>query len=269
MKTSKLKFTTFLLFISFLTVISLSYCGQKESISKTEPVIDTVTQPVKMQSVTADNQVAVPAEQLIKESKDNTKNELKAEPPKEIIVTNKKKEPGTEKKFQVQTEKKSDPVTVIQPADNKTVINIDKIPDVVITESEMPKQQKPTQKVDVPKPVTVVNPADDDNGWVILAKYRYMTNPYPDTRESIQLGKTLYSTHCQSCHGNRGNGKGPKAATLDTKIGSFIRPEFKELRQGEVYYMSIVGRKDMPRFDKKIPDEEDQWAIVAYIMSLK
>lgn len=269
MKTSHLKFTTILLFISFLTVLSLSYCRQKESVNKTSSVIDTIKQPVKIQSVTADSQNSVPAEQVIKESKDITKNELNPDPPKYKIDAYKKKEAVPEKKLPVLTEKKSDPVTVVQSSDSKQLISIDKIPDVDIKESEMPVQQKSILKADEPKPVIVTNTSDNENGWVIMAKYRNMTSPYPANNESIELGKTLYSTHCLSCHGNKGEGNGPKAANIDTKIRSFLRAEFKEQNPGEVYYMSIVGRKDMPRFDKKIPGEEDQWAIVAYIMSLK
>lgn len=268
MKTSKLKFATILLLISFLTVLSLSYCGQKASVNKTETVIDTEKQPVKFQAVSANSQVSVPAKQVIKENKDITKNELKPDPVKEINA-DKNKISVPEKKLPVPAEKKPDPVTVAEPSVDKQVISIDKIPDVDLTESDMPVQQKSITKSHVPNPVTVPNPADEENGWVIMAKYRNMTSPYPVNNESIELGKTLYSTHCISCHGKKGEGNGPKAANIDTKIRSFLRAEFKEQNPGEVYYMSIVGRKDMPRFDKKIPDEEDQWAIVAYIMSLK
>lgn len=269
MKTSKLKFTTFLLFILFLTVISLSYCGQKESVNKTESVIDTEKQPEKIQAASADSQVAVPEEQVIKENKGITKNELSPDPAKEKIDADKMKVSVPEKKMPVLTEKKPDPVTDVQPSGNKQVISIDKIPDLDIKESEMPVQQKSIPKDDVPQPVTIANPSDNENGWVLMAKYRNMKSPYPVNNESIELGKTLFSTHCISCHGKKGEGNGPKAANIDTKIRSFLRAEFKEQNPGEVYYMSIVGRKDMPRFDKKIPDEEDQWAIVAYIMSLK
>ena len=87
------------------------------------------------------------------------------------------------------------------------------------------------------------------------------------SKESIALGKSLYSTHCKSCHGSKGDGKGTKAASLDTEIRSFLSAGFKAQNQGEVFYKSIVGRKDMPKFEKKLPDDEEQWALVHYVMS--
>jgi len=36
----------------------------------------------------------------------------------------------------------------------------------------------------------------------------------------------------------------------------------------EVFYKTSTGRKDMPKFEKKIPDDEDRWALVHYIMNL-
>ncbi|MBL0273935.1 MAG: c-type cytochrome [Chitinophagaceae bacterium] len=74
-------------------------------------------------------------------------------------------------------------------------------------EPEKPKQETPPKTVEVPKPVTVVNAPDEPNDWVVLAKYKNMTNPFPVDKENLDLGKSLYGTHCKSCHGAKGDGK--------------------------------------------------------------
>ena len=105
--------------------------------------------------------------------------------------------------------------------------------------------------------------------WEIPAKYKSMKNPTKATAESLTLGKGIYNKHCKSCHGAIGKGDGPKAAALKTKIQDFTSKEFKALPDGEKYYMSFVGRDEMPNFEKKILEEDERWAVINYINSLK
>lgn len=104
--------------------------------------------------------------------------------------------------------------------------------------------------------------------WDIPAKYKAMKNKKKGNQESIKLGKTLFTKNCKSCHGAMGKGDGPKAASLKTKMPDMASKEFKALSDGEKYYMSVVGRDEMPNFEKKIPDEEERWAIVSYLETL-
>jgi mono/diheme cytochrome c family protein len=104
--------------------------------------------------------------------------------------------------------------------------------------------------------------------WDIPSKYVKMENPYAD-EDLNKVGKMLYSKHCKSCHGNKGLGDGPKAAQLETFPGDFSSDEFQSGTDGELYYKSFVGRDEMPNYEKKITDEEDRWAIINYIRTLK
>jgi len=105
--------------------------------------------------------------------------------------------------------------------------------------------------------------------WDVPAKYKAMKNKKKtDHQASIKLGKNLYTKHCKSCHGTAGKGDGPKAASLKTKMPDLTSKSYKSLSDGEKYYMSIVGRDEMPNFEKKIPDEEERWAIVSYVDTL-
>jgi mono/diheme cytochrome c family protein len=105
--------------------------------------------------------------------------------------------------------------------------------------------------------------------WDVPAKYKNMANPYKKEASLIDVGKTLFVKHCRSCHGNTGLGDGVKAKSLATFPGEFNTPKFKAQTDGEIYYQSIIGRDEMPGYESKIPDKEDQWAVVMYIQTLK
>jgi mono/diheme cytochrome c family protein len=105
--------------------------------------------------------------------------------------------------------------------------------------------------------------------WEIPAKYKAMKNTAKGDAASEKLGKLLFAKHCKSCHGGIGEGDGPKASSMKTKIGSFKNAKFQGQTDGEIYYQAIMGRDEMPAFDKKILDDEDRWAIVNYIRTLK
>ncbi len=101
--------------------------------------------------------------------------------------------------------------------------------------------------------------------WEIPSKYKKMENPYKDDASLNKVGKMLYAKHCKSCHGSKGLGDGPKAKQLETFPGDFSTAEFQEQPEGVLWYMTYIGRDEMPGFEKKIPDEEDQWAVVNYM----
>lgn len=106
--------------------------------------------------------------------------------------------------------------------------------------------------------------------WEIPAKYKAMKSSIKPTDASVKTtGKELFNKHCKSCHGSKGLGDGPKSATLETIVPAFNDKAFQDRTDGEIYYMSFVGRKDMPNFEKKILDEGDRWAVVNFLRTLK
>jgi mono/diheme cytochrome c family protein len=105
--------------------------------------------------------------------------------------------------------------------------------------------------------------------WVVPAKYKAMKNPTKGDAASANVGKMLYAKHCKSCHGGMGLGDGPKASSMKTKIGSFKDAKFQSQADGEIYYQTYVGRDEMTPFDKKIAEEEDRWAVVNFLRTLK
>lgn len=105
--------------------------------------------------------------------------------------------------------------------------------------------------------------------WTIPAKYKNMKNPYAGDNSLVKVGKVIYMKQCKSCHGKDGLGDGSKAAQLETYPGDFSSEEFQSATDGELYYKSFIGRDEMPNFEKKIPDEEDKWAVINFIRTMK
>lgn len=110
--------------------------------------------------------------------------------------------------------------------------------------------------------------ARQNDPWVVPDKYLKMKNPVKSDPASIAEGKALFTQHCQSCHGKKGKGDGPKSANLATECGNFTVADFQKQPDGAIFYKTTQGRKDMPSFKKKIPDEEDIWKLVNYIRTL-
>ncbi len=109
--------------------------------------------------------------------------------------------------------------------------------------------------------------AFDQEDWVVPEKYQKMKNP-TDPNEDKDIGKQLYSKHCQSCHGKQGFGDGKKADEVEGELGDFSTSEFQSQTDGALFYKSYFGRDDMPNYEKKIPDEEDMWLVVNYMRTL-
>jgi len=110
----------------------------------------------------------------------------------------------------------------------------------------------------------------EGGAWTIPAKYKTMKSTVKAGDPSINgVGKDLFLKNCKSCHGAKGLGDGPKAASLKkTIVPSFAKKSLKTQPDGQIYYQSIVGRDEMPNFEKKITDEADRWALIYYIKSL-
>lgn len=105
--------------------------------------------------------------------------------------------------------------------------------------------------------------------WNVPADKAKAANPIKTSAASIADGKTLWNTHCASCHGKTGAGDGAKAATLETAPPNFTKGVFQGQTDGSLFYKTSEGRGDMPSFKKKIADQEDMWNLVNFMRSLK
>jgi mono/diheme cytochrome c family protein len=105
--------------------------------------------------------------------------------------------------------------------------------------------------------------------WPVPEKFEKMANPVKSDAESLETGKSLWGTHCQSCHGKKGKGDGNKAAQLKTHVRDFTAADFQKQSDGALFYKTSEGRGDMPGFKKKLPDADELWSLVNYMRTLK
>jgi mono/diheme cytochrome c family protein len=105
--------------------------------------------------------------------------------------------------------------------------------------------------------------------WVVPADKAKAANPLKGDAASIATGKTLWNQHCASCHGKTGLGDGSKSAQLETTPPDFSKATFQGQADGAIHFKTLEGRGDMPSFKKKIPDQEDIWALVNFMRTLK
>jgi glucose/arabinose dehydrogenase len=90
------------------------------------------------------------------------------------------------------------------------------------------------------------------------ASAQVLKNPYAGQEQAAQAGKQLYSSHCQSCHGN---GQGTSIAP------SLVNGTLHSVRPGEVFWFITRGDKEngMPAW-ASLPARQ-RWQIVTYLQS--
>jgi mono/diheme cytochrome c family protein len=76
-------------------------------------------------------------------------------------------------------------------------------------------------------------------------------------------GKTVYEKNCQICHGPKGDGKGPAAASLSPHPADFAQPVFWKKTNDTVIADTIKnGKGEMPSFDLS---KADLQAVIDYL----
>lgn len=100
----------------------------------------------------------------------------------------------------------------------------------------------------------------------LLAAGRELKNPYKGNDSVLVEGKRLYSIYCNSCHGDKGDGKGllftsgkypyPPASLLTDKVRQ--RPD------GELFHIISIGYGIMGAHQNLVTEKE-RWMIIEYI----
>ena len=103
--------------------------------------------------------------------------------------------------------------------------------------------------------------------WNVPPNSKTMKNPKKSDAASINIGKEEWNKSCKSCHGSKGLGDGPKAKGLKTSAGDFS-VDLKSQTDGEIFFKTKTGRDEMPKYDKKISDD-DIWNLVNFMRSLQ
>jgi mono/diheme cytochrome c family protein len=85
----------------------------------------------------------------------------------------------------------------------------------------------------------------------------------------IAQGKTIYDSHCATCHGNSGQGNGPAAAGLNPPPINFTGPYFKSMSPDFRFWRVSEGVPGTGMVAWKGSLTSDQiWQVIAYVTSL-
>lgn len=76
---------------------------------------------------------------------------------------------------------------------------------------------------------------------------------------SPQRGDKLFLKHCVTCHGESGNGRGPRAVFLTPKPRNFLTETFREkFDRPRIYTAVALGKfgTEMPAWLKALPEQD-------------
>jgi copper transport protein len=101
----------------------------------------------------------------------------------------------------------------------------------------------------------------------VLFDVATVRDPIAPDEQSLAAGRDVYSTHCETCHGETGRGDGlaglrlvPRPADLRLHMGPGVHTD------GELFYWVSYGfpNSAMPAW-KDILSEEDRWHVINYV----
>jgi len=118
------------------------------------------------------------------------------------------------------------------------------------------------------EPPAAAGPASPHN-YNITQADKDRKNPVRFTDLSVERGKKLYTSHCEMCHGEKGDGKGDLAKDMNIQPADFTKPELLSKRtDGELFAIIGSGSDTMPGEKDRMPDKQ-RWQIVNYLRLLE
>jgi mono/diheme cytochrome c family protein len=103
--------------------------------------------------------------------------------------------------------------------------------------------------------------------WVAPEAEKAKKNPLPADKKVIEQGEKVAKVNCVTCHGAKGKGDGVAAAALNPKPADWTSSRVQGETDGALFWKISNGRGPMPPW-KHLP-ENDRWAVIRYIRSLK
>ncbi len=106
----------------------------------------------------------------------------------------------------------------------------------------------------------------------VPAEFKDKTNPTPD---AVADGEKVFKSQCISCHGDKGDGDSAIGKALKPPAGDLTSPEFQNsVNDDYIFWHITVGGAAGPEGSGMTPfkdslKEEQRWALVAYVRSLK
>ncbi len=104
--------------------------------------------------------------------------------------------------------------------------------------------------------------------WTAPSSASSVKNPLAGNTSILKDAKVLYQSTCAPCHGEKGKGNGPAAASLNPKPADHSSAAVQGQTDGELFWKMSEGRNPMPAY-KAILKDEQRWMLVNYLRTLK
>lgn len=100
---------------------------------------------------------------------------------------------------------------------------------------------------------------------MVPQEYLALTPP-PPTPQALERGAQVYRLYCATCHGERGDGKGPAARVFRPVPVDFTDVAFASIPHGASFYIVQKGSPGtgMAPWRGALSDD-DTWAVILYI----
>jgi mono/diheme cytochrome c family protein len=130
--------------------------------------------------------------------------------------------------------------------------------------------QAPAAKKDANEP---------EDPYEIPEAARGRRNPLVRSDLALRDAQALWQKHCETCHGATGRGDGPNARLHEQRKGhaprNLTNPKVQaNLTDGDIFWRITKGIIEegnnviMPRYEDKIPSENDRWQLVLFVREL-
>ena len=100
--------------------------------------------------------------------------------------------------------------------------------------------------------------------WQAPQEAETYKNPISRNSKSIAAGKKVFMQYCILCHGEKGDGKGPTARSLEVPPANFGDKKRMNQSDGSLAWKILTGRGLMPSW-APVLSEEDIWNLINYI----
>jgi mono/diheme cytochrome c family protein len=95
-----------------------------------------------------------------------------------------------------------------------------------------------------------------------------LRNPLPPNPASVERGKQVYGNYCIMCHGPLADGNGTVGQSFAPLPSNLGESPVQGQSDGELFYKISLGSGRHPSLADTV-SEEERWAVIRYLRSLK